>query len=121
MSLTNHISSKPVVRLVCMSIFFVGAMAMNTVNASDIEDVKNKVRMLCANCHGYDGVASLPGAANLSGQQEIYLKQQLKAYRSGERKNPMMTVVAKSLSDEDIDQLSGWYASIKVTVEPPPQ
>mgnify|MGYP000879582104 CR=1 FL=1 len=93
----------------------------NPVQASDLESVKNKVRMMCANCHGYDGVANLPGAANLSGQQEIYLKQQLKAYRSGARVNPMMTVVAKSLSDDDIDQLSAWYANIQVTVEPPPQ
>ena len=121
MSLINYVSPKPLITLACMVTFFTGAMAMNTANASDIEAVKNKVRMLCANCHGYDGVASLPGAANLSGQQEIYLKQQLKAYRSGERENPMMTVVAKSLSDQDIDQLSAWYANIKVTVEPPPQ
>ena len=121
MSLISHVFPKPVMTLACLTVFFAGAMAVNTVNASDIEDVKNKVRMLCANCHGYDGVASLPGAANLSGQQEIYLKQQLKAYRSGERTNPMMTVVAKSLSDEDIDQLSAWYANIKVIVEPPPQ
>ena len=97
-----------------------GPLGLGSAHA-DTEEVKNKVRMLCANCHGYDGVASLPGAANLSGQQEIYLKQQLKAYRSGERQNPMMSVVAKSLSDDDINQISAWYANIKVTVEPPPQ
>jgi len=102
-------------------IALLGFLSLNGAYAADVEEVKNKVRMLCANCHGYDGVASLPGAANLSGQQEIYLKQQLKAYRSGERQNAMMSVVAKSLSDEDINNLSAWYANIKVTVEPPPQ
>lgn len=98
-----------------------GLIGLNSAYASDIEDVKNKVRMMCANCHGYDGVAVLPGAANLSGQQEMYLKKQLKAYQTGERKNPMMTVVAQSLTDEDINLISAWYANIEVTVEPPPE
>ena len=103
------------------AILLLGTLSLGSAYAADIEEVKNKVRMQCANCHGYDGVASLPGAANLSGQQEIYLKLQLKAYRSGERQNAMMTVVAKSLTDEDIDQLAAWYANIQVTVEPPPE
>ena len=30
-----------------------------------------------------------------------------------------MSVIAKSLSDDDIDQLADWYSSIKVTVETP--
>lgn len=108
------------VGFICLALMF-GAGLVSSTHASDLEAVKQKVRMLCANCHGYDGVASLPGAANLSGQQEMYLKQQLRAYRSGERQNAMMTVVAKGLSDDDIDQLSAWYANIQVTVEPPPQ
>lgn len=100
---------------------FLGLLSLNSAYAADLEAVKNQVRMMCANCHGYDGVAVLPGAANLSGQQVEYLQQQLKAYRSGERQNAMMTVVAKSLSDEDIKNLSAWYANIEITVEPPPE
>jgi cytochrome c553 len=95
--------------------------SLNYAHAADIEEVKNKVQMMCANCHGYDGIANLPGAANLSGQQEIYLIQQLKAYRSGERQNAMMNVIGKSLSDDDINNLSAWYAGIKIIVEAPPQ
>lgn len=77
------------------------------------------VQAVCQNCHGVDGVAVLPGAANLSGQQREYLVEQLRAFRSGTRQNPQMTVIAKSLTEQDIDELSRWYSSIKVTVETP--
>jgi len=30
-----------------------------------------------------------------------------------------MGIVARQLSDDDIDDLAAWYASIKVTVTPP--
>ena len=77
------------------------------------------VQSLCQNCHGEYGVAVMPGAANLSGQQHEYIREQLRAYRAGRRESPHMSVIAKSLSDDDIDQLADWYSSIKVTVETP--
>jgi cytochrome c553 len=55
----------------------------------------------------------------LAGQQDEYLRRQLKAYRSGERQDPVMGVVAKMLTDEDIANVSAWYASIKITVTEP--
>ncbi|MDH3316383.1 MAG: cytochrome c [Gammaproteobacteria bacterium] len=81
--------------------------------------VRAKVKTLCENCHGEYGVAVMPGAANLSGQQKEYLREQLRAYRSGRRQSPHMSVVAKSLTDDDIESLSEWYSSIKITVEKP--
>jgi cytochrome c553 len=77
------------------------------------------VKVSCQNCHGIDGIAQLPGAANLSGQQQEYLVEQLRAYRSGKRQNPQMSVAAKTLTDRDIEDLSRWYSSIKITVEVP--
>ena len=78
-----------------------------------------KVKTLCQNCHGLDGVAVMPGAANLSGQQKEYLQAQLHAFRSGQRQNPQMSVVAKTLSDADIDELADWYSGIQVSVAMP--
>jgi cytochrome c553 len=74
---------------------------------------------MCANCHGEDGIAVVPGAANLAGQQKEYLIEQLRAFRAGRRQNPQMSVVAKPLTDEDIEELSDWYSSIRITVEKP--
>jgi cytochrome c553 len=76
------------------------------------------VQSLCQNCHGKNGVAVLPGAANLSGQQKEYLVEQLKAFRSGSRHNEQMSIIAKPLTDADIEALAAWYSGIKVTVAP---
>ena len=87
--------------------------------AADAAAARAKAQALCQNCHGEDGVAVLPGAANLSGQQKEYLQAQLRAYRSGRRQDPQMNIVAKTLTDGDIDNLAEWYSAIKVTVEMP--
>jgi len=87
--------------------------------AGDIAAGRAKVQILCQNCHGMDGVALIPGAANLSGQQREYLRAQLRAYRSGNRQEAQMNVVAKTLTDADIENLADWYSAIKVTVEMP--
>lgn len=87
--------------------------------AGDAAAARAKVRTLCQNCHGEDGVALLPGAANLSGQQKGYLQAQLRAYRSGSRRDAQMSIVAKSLTDTDIENFADWYSTIKVTVEMP--
>jgi cytochrome c553 len=95
---------------------FASGSLLETARAA--EPAPAKARM-CANCHGEDGIAVVPGAANLAGQQKEYLIEQLRAFRSGRRQNPQMSVVAKPLTDEDIEELSDWYSSIKVKVERP--
>jgi len=87
--------------------------------AGDMAAARSKVQTLCQNCHGENGVAVLPGAANLSGQQKEYVRSQLRAYRSGSRRNDQMSIIAKTLTDADIENLSEWYSAIKVTVEMP--
>jgi cytochrome c553 len=43
----------------------------------------------------------------------------LKAYRSGKRSHEVMGVIAKPLSDGDIDALAAWYAAIRIDVKAP--
>jgi cytochrome c553 len=73
----------------------------------------------CAVCHGPLGMSMLPNAPHLAGQPEIYLAEQLRAYRSGRRAHEVMAVIAKPLSDADIDDLAAWYGSIRVEVREP--
>lgn len=87
--------------------------------AGDAAAGRAKARAQCQICHGENGVAVLPGAANLSGQQKEYLREQLRAYRSGSRRGPQMNVIAKPLTDADIENLAEWYSSIKTSVEMP--
>jgi cytochrome c553 len=75
----------------------------------------------CQTCHGLDGQAKLPEAPNLAGQSDIYLVKTLNDYRSGARKNEMMSLVARNLKDDDIADLAAYYAAIPVTVGAPPK
>lgn len=87
-------------------------------SAADIGAGKRKA-MQCAVCHGQNGLAVNPEAPNLAGEAAVYIERQLKAFRSGERKNEQMSIMVKDLSDQDIGDLAAWYAAIKVSAEPP--
>ena len=87
--------------------------------ANEVADGRAKADAACALCHGANGIAGMPSAPNLAGQQAIYLSEQLRNYRSGKRHHEVMGVIAKSLTDADIANLSAWYSAIKVTVEAP--
>jgi cytochrome c553 len=74
----------------------------------------------CTVCHGPLGIATAPETPNLAGDPEGYLAAQLRAFRSGARRHEVMNVMAKPLSDADIENLAAWFASLKVEVKPPP-
>lgn len=89
-------------------------------SAADLAKGGKIAAMKCAMCHGLDGQAKLPGAPNLAGQVEQYITVQLKAFHDGTRKNEMMSLVAPTLSDEDIADLAAYYAAIEVKIEKVP-
>lgn len=71
----------------------------------------------CIACHGTKGISQLINAPHLAGQPEIYLTEQLKAYRSGKRSNEVMAVIAKPLTDAQIEIAAKWYSSVKIEVK----
>jgi len=89
-----------------------------SAGAADLDAGKTKAGQ-CAVCHGQNGMAVLAEAPNLAGQSEIYLREQLRNYRSGRRNNEVMAVMAKPLSDTDIENLAAWYAAIELTLKMP--
>lgn len=108
-------------RLLVPSLLLAAASAslLKPALAGDAAATRAKAQALCQNCRGKDGMAVLPGAANLSGQQKEYLRSQLRAYRSGSRRDAQMNIVAKTLTDADIENFANCYCAIKVTVEVP--
>lgn len=66
----------------------------------------------CVACHGTDGISPNPQWPNLAGQKDQYLISSLKAYRNGDRSNPIMSPLAKGLSDEDIENLAAYYSGL---------
>ena len=74
----------------------------------------------CAVCHGPSGLSTTPDAPHLAGQPEIYLAAQLRAYRGGKRTHEVMSLMAKPLTDADIDNLAAWFSSIPIEVRRQP-
>lgn len=102
-----------------MWVVLMGLGLASTAVASPLDAGRQKAQAACVMCHGQNGIAPMPSAPNLAGQQEIYLSEQLKNYRTGKRQHEVMSVIAKSLTDADIEALTTWYSSMKVTVDLP--
>jgi cytochrome c553 len=83
--------------------------------AGDVKAGRAKAQM-CQACHGMDGLSKVPEAPNIAGQTESYLGTQLQAFKSGSRKNEAMSVVASTLSDNDIENLAAYFAAIEIKV-----
>jgi cytochrome c553 len=88
--------------------------------AGDIAMGRQKA-LMCQTCHGLDGKAKIPEAPSLAGQSAVYLTKALNDYRSGARNNDMMSLVAPTLKDKDVEDLAAYYSAIEVTVTPPPK
>lgn len=100
------------------AVVLAGAGMAVAVHAADGDVAAGRQKAAaCVVCHGSLGLATLPDAPNLAGQPAPYLAAQLKAYRGGTRQHDVMTLMAKPLSDVDIENLAVWYSSLKVQVQ----
>ena len=60
-----------------------------------------------------------PNTPRLAGQPELCLREQLRRYRSGQRRHEVMAFIARPLTDEEIDNLSEWFSAIRVEAHEP--
>ncbi len=70
----------------------------------------------CAACHNVDGNSVMPDWPKLAEQGEKYIVKQLKAFKSGSRKNDLMAPMAASLSDQDMEDIAAYFSIQKVTI-----
>ena len=94
-------------------------LASGAAHAGDLNAGRIKAAAACAVCHGPNGLSMLPNAPHLAGQPATYLVEQLKNYRSGKRAHEVMGVIAKPLTDAEIDDLASWYAAMQLSVQLP--
>lgn len=93
------------------------ASASNLVYAgveADIEAGESKAAA-CASCHGEKGNSMVSTFPKLAQQDESYLRKQLHAFKDESRKNPMMTSIAKSLSDQDMADIAAYYMAQQIS------
>ncbi len=89
------------------------ATASGSVFAAGDAAVGKSRSSVCTACHGFTGVSPNDAWPNLAGQKQLYLVKQLEAFRDGSRKDPLMSPMAKPLSDEDIDNLAAYFSTQK--------
>jgi len=87
------------------------SMPLVSYAAGDVAAGKTKATS-CAMCHGAEGISANDIWPNLAGQKPGYLVKQMKAFRDGDRKDPMMSPMASALSDDDIDNLAAYFSSL---------
>lgn len=79
----------------------------------DAKAAEGKIAM-CIGCHGIQGYqASFPEVykvPKIGGQNAAYLASALDAYKKGDRKHPTMRGIADSLTEQDIADVSAYYA-----------
>jgi cytochrome c553 len=62
----------------------------------------------CLSCHGAGGNSTIAQNPKLSAQHETYTFKQLLDFRTPQRNNPIMTPIAKGLSDEDMRNIAAY-------------
>lgn len=95
-------------------VFVILSMSTQAFAAGDAK--RGEVRgETCLGCHGivsYTNVYPTYRVPKLGGQHAEYISAALKGYRSGERSHPTMKAQAAGLSDQDIEDIAAYFASI---------
>jgi len=70
----------------------------------------------CGACHGQNGIANLPGAPNIAGQNERYMKLQLDLIKSNVRPVPQMMPIVQNMTPADFENLAAYYSKMPAPV-----
>jgi len=97
-----------------IAVSFVTGQVLAQELQGDPKAGEKKIAM-CIGCHGIKGYqASFPEVYRvpmISGQNAKYIGNALTAYRAGDRRHPTMRGIAASLTDQDIADISAYYAA----------
>lgn len=66
----------------------------------------------CSACHGTNGVAEA-GMESLAGKPKDDLLKKMLDYKSGKKPATLMHQLSKGYTDEELDQLAGYFAALK--------
>jgi cytochrome c553 len=87
------------------------AVLEQRMGSGDPAQGKRKIKSEnCQECHGEFGIGLAPSAPKLAGQYADYVVKQLKNFQTGERKHPVMTVMAEALTDDDRYDIAAYYS-----------
>ena len=94
-------------------IFLIVALVQISSVRAEGEEFNLKKISRCVACHGADGIGKADRYPSLQGLPVDYMMNQLKAFKSGTRKNSEMNVVAKSLVEEDFYMFAYYFNQVR--------
>jgi len=62
----------------------------------------------CVSCHGAGGNSTIVQNPKLSAQHDPYIYKQLMNFRTPERANPIMSPIAKALTEDEMHNIAAW-------------
>lgn len=101
-----------VLAIILMSVSL-ASVAQAAGNAAAGEKI---VTGVCAACHGIDGNSVISTNPKLAQQHPEYIAKQLANFKSGERKNAVMSGMAATLSAEDMANVAAYFSAQKAKV-----
>lgn len=95
---------------------FVCALICHGVSANDEGSVAALAQRECNTCHRPGTEAcnpSIPRFPYLNGLNKDHIISQLRAFKEGSRKDAVMNIVAKRLSDKEIENMATYFSNLK--------
>ena len=83
----------------------------NAISAQGDKKAGSDKARACQVCHGVGGKSTNPTYPRLAGQHAKYIIKQLKAFKAGTRKDPIMNGMASTLSEKDMEDVAAFFAS----------
>jgi cytochrome c553 len=109
--LVGSFTMKKLIAAASLCFASISAQAVITVPEYDVKAGQKVAETVCAACHGLNGVSIVPAQPNLGGQNVRYLYKQLLNFKTGYRKNGIMQSQVAALTQQDMANVAGYYAS----------
>jgi cytochrome subunit of sulfide dehydrogenase len=102
-------------RLTAAALLLAACLITPAAQAQDAQTLNiRSLAATCANCHGTNGKAFEGSAVvSLAGLPKDYIVAQMKAFQTGARPATIMHQLAKGYSDQQIEQIAGYFAAQK--------
>jgi cytochrome c553 len=91
---------------------FLAALMLISQCAFAADPIEEKAK-LCATCHGAAGIPTQKNIPVIWGQNQGYLIYQLRDFKSGARKNDIMSPIAATIEPSDINAFAAYFANLK--------
>jgi cytochrome c553 len=101
-------------RLTLAAALLAAATIVSNMGTALAQDARRGAQLTepCAQCHGANGRSQTPDIPSLAGQPADFITIQMILFREGLRQVPAMQPFAAGKSDQDIQDIAAWFATL---------